>query len=89
VGSGLRNTLLRGIALDYKKVMVALSSAMGSGFAMAHGTGYDHTHALMESPGMWLCLIVSVGVGAAIFQSSARAKRPIPIEIDQRRDRNR
>ncbi len=75
--------------MNYKKVMVALSGAMGSGFAMAHGASYDHTHTLLESPAVFLCLIVCVGVGAAIFQSSVRAKRAIPIEIDQRRDRNR
>ena len=43
--------------------MVALSSAMGSGFAMAHGAGYDHTHALMESPGLRkLQLRITTGV---------------------------
>ena len=75
--------------MNYKKVMAALCGVLGSGFAMAHGASYDHTHALLESPAVFLCLIVCVGVGAAIFQSSVRAKRAIPIEIDQRRDRNR
>ena len=68
--------------------MVALCGSLGSGFAMAHGAAHDHTHSLLESPVIFLGLMVCVGVAAAIFQSSARAKRAIPIEVDRGRDRN-
>ncbi len=85
--AGFATTLLRGIALNYKKVMVALCSAMGSGFAMAHGASYDHTHTLIESPAVLLCLVAVVGVVAAISKSSEQAPRAIPIEIDQRHKR--
>jgi hypothetical protein len=74
--------------LSYKKVMVALCGSLGSGFAMAHGASHDHTHSLLESPVIFLGLIVFVGVAAAIFQLSVRAKRAIPIEVDRGRDRN-
>lgn len=86
--AGFKIHLLRRIALNYKKIMVALCGAMGCGFAMAHSASYDHTHRLLESPVIFLCLIVCVGVGATIFQSSARATRAMPIEIDRGRDRN-
>ena len=74
--------------MSYKKVMVALCGSLGSGFAMAHGAAHDHAHSLLESPVIFLGLMVCVGVAAAIFQSSARAKRAIPIEVDRGRDRN-
>jgi hypothetical protein len=82
--AGFAKNLLRGIALNYKKVMVALWGAMGSGFAMAHGASYDHTHTLIESPAMLLCLVALVGVIASISKSAGQMPRPIPIEIDQR-----
>jgi hypothetical protein len=85
--AGFATILLRGIALNYKKVMVALCGAMGSGFAMAHGTSYDHTHTLIESPAVLLCLFAVVGVIAAISKSSEQTPRAIPIEIDQRNKR--
>ena len=68
--------------------MVALCGSLGSGFAMAHGASHDHTHLLLESPVIFLGLIVFVGVAAAIFQLSVRAKRAVPIEVDRGRDRN-
>jgi hypothetical protein len=85
--AGFAKNLLRGIALNYKKVMVALWGAMGSGFAMAHGASYDHTHTLIESPAVVLCLFAVAGVVAAISKSSEQTPRAIPIEIDQRHKR--
>ena len=74
--------------MSYEKVKVALCGSLGSGFAMAHGASHDHTHSLLESPVIFLGLMVCVGLAAAIFPSSARAKRAIPIEVDRGRDRN-
>jgi uncharacterized membrane protein YfcA len=85
--AGCATTLLRGIALNYKKVMVALWGAMASGFVMAHGASYDHTHTLIESPAVLLCLVAVVGVIASISKSAKQTPRPIPIEIDQRHKR--
>jgi hypothetical protein len=70
------------------KLAIGIMSFIGTGTAVAHSASFDHTHTLLESHAIGLCLIVSVGVVAAIFQSSAREKRSIPIEIDRRRDRS-
>jgi hypothetical protein len=53
---------------------------------LAHGASYDHTHSLLESPAIVLCVIVCVGVIAAVFKSSKPQARAVPVKADQRRD---
>jgi hypothetical protein len=77
------------IVLNKMRIAIGIMSLIGTGAAVAHSAAFEHAHTLFDSSAIGLCLIISVGVGVAIFQSSARAKRAIPIEVDQRCDRRR
>ena len=73
--------------MECKKLIAGVASWVGTGAAIAHGASYDHTHTLIESPVMLLCLVALVGVIASISKSAGKTPRPIPIEIDQRHKR--
>ncbi|MFM2108840.1 MAG: hypothetical protein RLZZ513_1908, partial [Pseudomonadota bacterium] len=52
--------------MNFEKILVGLCGSISSGLALAHGASYDHTHSLLESPAIVLCVIVCVGVIAAV-----------------------
>jgi len=72
--------------LNFEKILVGLCGSISSGLALAHGASYDHTHSLLESPAIVLCVIVCVGVIAAVFKSSKPLARAVPVKANQRRD---
>ncbi len=73
--------------MNCKYLIAGIVSLFGVGAAMAHGASYDHTHTLIESPAVLLCLFAVVGVVATISKASEQTPRAIPIEIDQRHKR--
>lgn len=66
--------------LSYEKIIVGLLFALGHGAVSAHGASYDHSHSMLESPAIVLCLLVCVGVVTAVFKSSTRPFRSIAIK---------
>ncbi|MBU3708016.1 MAG: hypothetical protein FGM20_02770 [Burkholderiaceae bacterium] len=72
--------------MNFEKILVGLCGSISSSLALAHGASYDHTHSLLESPAIVLCVIVCVGVIAAVFKSSKSQARAVPVKADQRRD---
>jgi len=72
--------------LNFEKILVGLCGSISSSLALAHGASYDHTHSLLESPAIVLCVIVCVGVIAAVFKSSKTQARTVPVKANQRRD---
>jgi hypothetical protein len=72
--------------LNFEKILVGLCGSISSGLALAHGASYDHTHSLLESPAIVLCVIVCVGVITAVFKSLKPQARTVPVKADQRRD---
>lgn len=74
--------------MNIQNTFIGIMSLVGTGTVAAHGASYEHTHTLLDAPGVFLCLIVSVGVAAATLQSLARPRNAVTIETEQRHDRN-